>query len=180
MTTHFGPRFMLGMLAALVAVQVFVGKGPDGPVLTAKGRPDAPLQRTGHGDLVGAPDGTTWLTLDTVPATVGSIVFPVSIYEGDARGQSFGQVRNAFIRVVDQWRDLTDRRKGSSFRAVVKSVNLNLGLWIIFIGAVTSAFFADDTVIRDALRFSGYVLLGSLMVGGIALCYSWMAGDHVG
>jgi tellurium resistance protein TerD len=26
----------------------------------------------------------------------------VSIYEGDARGQSFGQVRNAFIRVVDQ------------------------------------------------------------------------------
>ena len=31
-----------------------------------------------------------------------SIVFPVSIYEGDARGQSFGQVRNAFIRVVDQ------------------------------------------------------------------------------
>ncbi|WP_277978660.1 glycoside hydrolase family 43 protein [Sphingomonas phyllosphaerae] len=35
---------------------------PDGPVLTAKGRPDAPLQRTGHGDLVDAPDGTTWLT----------------------------------------------------------------------------------------------------------------------
>lgn len=34
---------------------------PDGPVLTAKGRPDAPLQRTGHGDLVEAPDGTTWL-----------------------------------------------------------------------------------------------------------------------
>ncbi len=34
---------------------------PDGPVLTARGRPDAPLQRAGHGDLVEASDGTTWL-----------------------------------------------------------------------------------------------------------------------
>ena len=34
---------------------------PDGPVLSARGRPDAPLQRTGHGDLVEAADGTTWL-----------------------------------------------------------------------------------------------------------------------
>jgi tellurium resistance protein TerD len=32
---------------------------------------------------------------------VTSIVFPVSIYDGDSRGQSFGQVRNAFIRVVN-------------------------------------------------------------------------------
>ena len=37
-----------------------------------------------------------------MPAEVDKIVFPVSIYEGDARGQTFGQVRNAFIRVVDQ------------------------------------------------------------------------------
>jgi undecaprenyl pyrophosphate phosphatase UppP len=76
------------------------------------------------------------------------------------------------VRVFDQWRDNRDRRKGSSFRAVVKSVNLNLGLLIIF--------FADDPVIRDALRFSGYVLLGSLMVGGIALVYSWMGEKHDG
>ncbi len=34
---------------------------PDGAVLTAKDRPDAPLQRTGHGDLVDSADGTTWL-----------------------------------------------------------------------------------------------------------------------
>lgn len=34
---------------------------PDGPVLTARGRPELALQRTGHGDLVDAPDGTTWL-----------------------------------------------------------------------------------------------------------------------
>jgi xylan 1,4-beta-xylosidase len=34
---------------------------PDGPVLTARDRPDAALQRTGHGDLVETPEGETWL-----------------------------------------------------------------------------------------------------------------------
>ena len=54
---------------------------------------------TGEGE---GDDEVINVDLTTVPATIGSIVFPVSIYEGDARGQSFGQVRNAFIRVVDQ------------------------------------------------------------------------------
>lgn len=82
-----------------------------------------------------------------------------------------------FIRVFDQWRDNSDRRRGSSFRALVKSLNLTLGLLIIFLGAITSAFFSGTPEIRDALRFSGYVLLGTLLVGGLALVYSWMAGD---
>lgn len=34
---------------------------PDGPVLTARHTPDAPLQRTGHGDLVETPEGETWM-----------------------------------------------------------------------------------------------------------------------
>ncbi|AHE53231.1 glycoside hydrolase family 43 protein [Sphingomonas sanxanigenens] len=34
---------------------------PDGAVLTAGGRADAPLARAGHGDLVELADGTTWL-----------------------------------------------------------------------------------------------------------------------
>jgi tellurium resistance protein TerD len=37
-----------------------------------------------------------------VPPQVERIVFPVSIYEADVRGQSFGQVSNAFIRIVNQ------------------------------------------------------------------------------
>ena len=36
-----------------------------------------------------------------MPPEVDKIVFPVSIYDADARGQSFGQVTNAFIRVVN-------------------------------------------------------------------------------
>jgi len=33
---------------------------PDGPILTARDRPDSPLQRAGHADLVEGPDGRTW------------------------------------------------------------------------------------------------------------------------
>jgi xylan 1,4-beta-xylosidase len=34
---------------------------PDGPILTARDRPDAPLQRAGHADLVDTPDGQTYM-----------------------------------------------------------------------------------------------------------------------
>ncbi len=36
------------------------------------------------------------------PSTCDKIVFPVSIHDADNRGQTFGQVSNAFIRVVNQ------------------------------------------------------------------------------
>ena len=42
------------------------------------------------------------VNLAAVPADVDKIVFPVSIHDAETRGQSFGQVRNAFIRVVNQ------------------------------------------------------------------------------
>ena len=37
-----------------------------------------------------------------LPADVDKIVFPVSIYDAEARSQNFGQVRNAYIRIVNQ------------------------------------------------------------------------------
>ena len=54
---------------------------------------------TGEGE---GDDEVINVDLPAVPSTVDSIVFPVSIYDADNRGQTFGQVRNAFIRVVDQ------------------------------------------------------------------------------
>jgi tellurium resistance protein TerD len=54
---------------------------------------------TGEGD---GDDEVIKVNLAAVPAEVDKIVFPVSIYEGGTRAQSFGQVRNAFIRVVNQ------------------------------------------------------------------------------
>lgn len=53
---------------------------------------------TGEGE---GDDEVINVTLSRVPSEIVSIVFPVSIYDADSRGQSFGQVRNAFIRVVN-------------------------------------------------------------------------------
>ncbi|NXY93541.1 TerD family protein [Streptomyces sp. BR123] len=55
--------------------------------------------RTGEGE---GDDEAIKVNLASVPADVAKIVFPVSIYEADSRQQSFGQVRNAYIRVVNQ------------------------------------------------------------------------------
>ncbi|MET8554782.1 TerD family protein [Streptomyces sp. NPDC004959] len=54
---------------------------------------------TGEGE---GDDEAIKVNLAAVPATVDKIVFPVSIYDAENRQQSFGQVRNAFIRVVNQ------------------------------------------------------------------------------
>ncbi|MEU7295794.1 MULTISPECIES: TerD family protein [Streptomyces] len=54
---------------------------------------------TGEGE---GDDEQVKVSLATVPADVAKIVFPVSIYDAENRQQSFGQVRNAFIRVVNQ------------------------------------------------------------------------------
>jgi tellurium resistance protein TerD len=66
--------------------------------------PDGSVEHTGD-NLTGQGEGDDEMikvNLATVPAQVEKIVFPVSIHEADARGQSFGQVSNAFIRVVNQ------------------------------------------------------------------------------
>ena len=54
---------------------------------------------TGEGD---GDDEVINVDLAGTPPNIDSIVFPVSIYDADARSQSFGQVRNAYIRVVNR------------------------------------------------------------------------------
>ena len=66
--------------------------------------PDGSVQHLGD-NLTGEGEGDDEqvdVDLSTVPSEVDKIVFPVSIYDGETRGQSFGQVRNAFIRVVNK------------------------------------------------------------------------------
>ena len=45
------------------------------------------------------------VTLDEVPARISSILFVVSIDKAKERGQNFGQVSNAYIRIVDASND---------------------------------------------------------------------------
>ncbi|SHH46697.1 tellurium resistance protein TerD [Jatrophihabitans endophyticus] len=66
--------------------------------------PEGSVQHTGD-NLTGEGEGddeAIKVNLPAVPAEVDKIVFPVTIYEGEARRQGFGQVRNAFIRIVDE------------------------------------------------------------------------------
>jgi tellurium resistance protein TerD len=66
--------------------------------------PDGSVEHTGD-NLTGEGEGddeAIKVNLVGVPADVDKIVVAVSIYDADARQQSFGQVRNAFIRVVNQ------------------------------------------------------------------------------
>lgn len=66
--------------------------------------PDGSVEHTGD-NLTGEGEGDDEqikINLAGVPAEVEKIVFPVSIYDAESRSQSFGQVRNAFIRIVNQ------------------------------------------------------------------------------
>ena len=56
-------------------------------------------------NLTGAGDGDDEeikIDLSRVPANIEKIAFTVTIHEAEARRQNFGQVSNAFIRVVDE------------------------------------------------------------------------------
>lgn len=65
--------------------------------------PEGTIEHTGD-NLTGEGEGddeVIKVDLANTPETITNIFFPVSIHEADARGQNFGQIRNAFIRVVD-------------------------------------------------------------------------------
>ena len=65
--------------------------------------PDGTVEHTGD-NLTGEGEGDDEainVNLAAMSPDVERIVFPVSIYDADQRRQSFGQVANAFIRVVN-------------------------------------------------------------------------------
>ncbi|MFI9106013.1 TerD family protein [Streptomyces fildesensis] len=67
--------------------------------------PEGSVEHTGD-NLTGEGEGDDEeiiVDLTKVPERVDKVVFPVSIHEADSRGQTFGQVSNAYIRVVNQY-----------------------------------------------------------------------------
>lgn len=90
--------FMLGSNEKIVSEKHFIfynnPKSPDG---------DASVEymgdnRTGAGE---GEDEVVLVNLTKVPNEVQKLVFTVTIYEADQRRQNFGQVSNAFVRLVD-------------------------------------------------------------------------------
>ncbi|MFD6399333.1 TerD family protein [Nocardia sp. NPDC060249] len=65
--------------------------------------PEGTIEHTGD-NLTGEGDGDDEIInvdLAATPPAITNIFFPVSIHDAQARGQSFGQIRNAYIRVTD-------------------------------------------------------------------------------
>ena len=54
--------------------------------------------RTGAGD---GDDESVKINLGLVPADIQKVAITVTIHEAEQRGQNFGQVQNAFIRIVN-------------------------------------------------------------------------------
>jgi len=67
--------------------------------------PDAALHHTGDdptgGNSAEGDDETIQVDLAKVDAAINEILFVVTIHEAIARRQNFGQVRNSYIRIVD-------------------------------------------------------------------------------
>lgn len=55
--------------------------------------------RTGEGD---DDDEKVKVNLNAVPSTIQKISFVITIHDAEARNQNFGQVSNAFVRVVNE------------------------------------------------------------------------------
>ncbi len=54
---------------------------------------------TGEGD---GDDEQIEVNLEIIPANISKVAFTVTIYDSDVRRQNFGQVSNAYIRIVDE------------------------------------------------------------------------------
>ena len=66
--------------------------------------PSGAIQHMGD-NLTGAGDGDDEqikIDLSKIPANITKIAFTVTIYEAEERRQNFGQVSNAYIRIVDE------------------------------------------------------------------------------
>ncbi|MET9804639.1 TerD family protein [Streptomyces sp. NPDC006368] len=102
--TTTGTDFDLDASAILVSAEGKVRNDQDFVFFNNLKSADGSVEHTGD-NLTGEGEGDdeqVKVDLANVPADVAKILFPVSIYDAENRQQSFGQVRNAFIRVVNQ------------------------------------------------------------------------------
>ena len=99
-----GPAFDLDASALMLKAD---GKVPSERYFVFYNQPDSycgSVHHTGDDRTGGNSDGddeVIEVDLDEVPAEIASILFLVSIDDAKNRGQNFGQVSDAYIRIVD-------------------------------------------------------------------------------
>ena len=99
-----GQAFDLDAIAFLLGANDKVRTDTDFIFFNNKKSADGSVEHTGD-NQTGEGEGddeTLNVDLSKVGADVSKIVFCVIIYQGQERSQNFGQVSNAFIRVVNQ------------------------------------------------------------------------------
>ncbi|MCM3704865.1 MULTISPECIES: TerD family protein [Cytobacillus] len=89
--------FLLGDTGKVTSESDFVfynnTKGADGAVVHTGDN------RTGEGD---GDDEQVKINLSSVPANIQRITFTITIHDGEARNQNFGQVSNAYARILNE------------------------------------------------------------------------------
>ncbi len=109
--TTTGTDFDLDASAIAVNTQGKVYSDAHFVFFNNKQTPDNTIVHTGD-NRTGAGEGDDEainVNLAALPADIDKIVFPVSIYDAENRSQNFGQVRNAYIRIVNQLSGRRDR-----------------------------------------------------------------------
>ena len=99
-----GAEFDLDASAFLIASNGKVRSEADSIFYNQLKSPDGSVEhtgdnRTGEGD---GDDEILKVDLSRVPADIDKIAFSVTIHEGQTRNQNFGQVANAYIRIVNE------------------------------------------------------------------------------
>jgi tellurium resistance protein TerD len=99
-----GSGFDLDASAILATAEGRVARDEDFVFYNNRASPDGSVEHSGDNRNGVGPgdDEAIRVNLAAVPPEVQRIVVVVSVYRGEDGGQNFGQVRNAFIRVVNR------------------------------------------------------------------------------
>ena len=99
-----GAAFDLDASAFLLGANGKVAKSEDFVFYGNLKHPSGAVTHTGD-NLTGEGEGddeSIMVDLSLVPADIEKIAFTATIYDADARRQTFGQVNNAYIRIYDE------------------------------------------------------------------------------
>lgn len=78
-----------------------------------------------------------------------------------------------WFRVYAKWSREPKRTRGIQFRSLIRASVLCLIVVVVLINSINVTFFNTNEIVRDILRFVSYVLIGTALVGGIALVADW-------